>query len=212
MQLDDVRVKICGITSREDAAHAVACGADYLGFVFVDSPRRADPAQVGRWLDAVRGSAEVVGVFRDAPVAEVRRVIEALDLDLVQLHGAEQGVAWLELPVRVIEARAVLDETVPPSRLQGGAWADLLDSGAGGTGRPFDWRLAAPMARGRRLFLAGGLNPDNVAMAIQAVRPFAVDVASGVEARPAHKDPALVARFIEAARGAPRAPRQGESR
>jgi phosphoribosylanthranilate isomerase len=209
MRLDDIRVKICGLTQREDAAHAVACGADYIGFVFTDSPRRADPAEVARWLDTVRGVAEVVGVFRDAPLEQVQSVIHALDLDLVQLHGREAGAAWLELPVRVIEARAVAGEGAAESRFQGAAWADLLDSGGGGTGRPFDWRLAAPLVRGRRVFLAGGLTAANVARAVQQVRPFAVDVASGVELRPGRKDPSLVARFIEAARQSGREPAEG---
>jgi phosphoribosylanthranilate isomerase len=201
-----VRVKICGLTNAQDAAHAAACGADFLGFVFAAGPRQVEIAQLAQWLDQVRGACEVVGVFRDAPLAEVEAAIERLDLDLVQLHGQERGPEWLALPVRVIQARAVDAAGVAQSRLDSGAWADLLDTaserGGGGTGKSFDWSLAVPVARSRRTFLAGGLTPNSVADAVRCVRPFAVDVASGVELGPGRKDPAKVAQFIQQARAA----------
>jgi phosphoribosylanthranilate isomerase len=204
MRLDDVRVKICGLTTREDVEHAVRCGADYLGFVFAHSPRRADPVEVAHWLDAARGGAEVVGVFRDTPLPEVAATIVALDLDLVQLHGSERGREWLELPVRVLEVRPVKGAAVAESRFNGAAWADLLDSGSGGSGRTVDWASAAEHARGRRTFLAGGLTALNVSQAVARVCPFAVDVASGVEREPGRKDPRLVEQFIQLARSAGR--------
>lgn len=194
------RVKICGLTNPEDVAHAVAAGADYVGLVFAESPRRVEPHAVREWLEEARDLAEVVGVFRDTSFDQVVEVVETLDLDFVQLHGRESGPEWRQLPVRLIEARVVRDGTLPPARFPGASWADLLDGGAG-EGRGFPWDLAVPVTRERRVFLAGGLHPDNVADAVAAVRPFAVDVSSGVEASPGRKDPGLVTRFVRAAKG-----------
>jgi phosphoribosylanthranilate isomerase len=197
-----VRIKICGLTTAEDAIAAARAGADYLGLVFAQSPRRVRPEDVLPWLDDVREDAEIVGVFRDAPAPEVLEIVERLDLDFVQLHGAEEGDAWRSFPIRTIEARIAGDEGFPPPRLAGAAWAELLDGGAG-SGRVFDWRWAAPLARERRVFLAGGLNPANVGDAIHRVRPFAVDVSSGVEASPGRKDADAIAAFVRAVQGEP---------
>ena len=201
------RVKICGITRPEDARCAVEAGADYLGLVLAEnSARTVRAADVASWLEDVRDPAEVVGVFRDQPLDEVLAAIDLLDLDFVQLHGRETGAEWTRLPVRMIEARVVGDR-VPPARFAGAAWAHLLDGGAG-SGRTFDWSLATEMARAERVFLAGGLDPENVTGAVRAVRPFAVDVASGTESVPGVKDPARVRAFVEAVRTADADPRQ----
>jgi phosphoribosylanthranilate isomerase len=195
-----VKVKICGLTHPEDAAAAVRAGADYLGLVFAESPRRVAAADVEPWLDDVRDRVEIVGVFRNAPPSEVLEIVDRLDLDFVQLHGEERGEAWHALPVRLIETRRVTAEGPAPARFQGVAWAELLDRGAG-SGIPFDWTLATAQARARRTFLAGGLTPENVGEAIRVVGPFAVDVSSGVERAPGRKDPARLQAFLRAVRG-----------
>ena len=197
-----VRVKICGLRREADVRAAVEAGADYLGFVFAPkSPRRADVSELRSWLDEARDLAEVVGVFQDQSETEVLEVVESLDLDFVQLHGDEQGAVWQRLPVRLIEARRVTDEGIAPPRFAGAAWAHLVDPG-GGSGRSFDWQRAEEIARSHRLFLAGGLTPQNVGDAVRAARPFAVDVASGVETEPGVKDERLVREFIHAAKEA----------
>lgn len=193
-------MKICGLTRPEDAALAIQAGADYLGLVFTESPRRVRVGDVERWLEDVRGDAEIVGVFRDALPETVLEITERLDLDFVQLHGEEQGEVWKSLPVRLIEARIAHAGGFSRARFAGAAWAELLDAGAG-SGRTFDWARAVPLARARRAFLAGGLNPTNVGEAIRRVRPFAVDVSSGVESSPGCKDAAAIRAFLRAARG-----------
>lgn len=196
-----VRVKICGITCPEDGLAAVRAGADYLGLVFAEgSVRRVDPADAADWIEDVREGAEVVGVFRDSPLDEVLAAVDRCDLDFVQLHGVESGQEWQKLPVRLIETRIVTG-VLPPSRFGGTAWAQLLDSGAG-AGQRFDWSVASEIARSERLFLAGGLDPQNVADAVRLLRPFAVDVSTGVEASPGRKDPQRIAAFVRAAREA----------
>lgn len=199
--MKSVRVKICGLTRAEDARRALRDGADYLGFVFAESPRQVRPREILPWLEELREEAELVGVFRNQSRDEVARIVEQLDLDLVQLHGSEHGAEWQSLPVRVIEARAVTESRVEPSRLRDTSWATLLDSASptgGGSGRVFPWHHAMPLAKRRRVFLSGGLTADNVVQAIRQVRPFAVDVASGVESAPGIKDPDKLAAFIEA--------------
>jgi len=199
--MKSVRLKICGLTRAEDAQCALRHGADYLGFVFAESPRRVRPEDIRPWLDELRERAELVGVFRDQSYEEVAELVEQLDLDLVQLHGSERGEEWLGLPVRVIEARAVMQARVAPSRLRDSSWATLLDSASpsgGGSGQVFPWQLAVSLAKRRRVFLSGGLTAFNVARAISQVHPFAVDVSSGVESAPGLKDPDKLAAFARA--------------
>jgi phosphoribosylanthranilate isomerase len=196
-----VRIKICGLTHPDDMRHAIACGADFVGLVFAPSPRRVDADRLSQWLESARGSAEVVGVFRDASIETVLAAVERFDLDLVQLHGDERGAAWQRLPLRLIEARLVDAGALAPARFAGAAWAQLLDAGAG-SGQAFEWSIAAPVARAQRVFLAGGLSAENVGAAIAAARPFAVDASSRLERTPGRKDPALVARFCDAVRAA----------
>lgn len=197
-----VRVKICGLTSLEDATMAVALGADALGFVFAESPRRVSPELVRRIVRALPPLALTVGVFVDESVKEVQRVREFCGLDYVQLHGRESQNAALRLGRRVIKALAV-EDAPPPLEAYPKATL-LLDAPKGrpraGRGPGFDWKLALEAARRRPVILAGGLNPDNVRLAVQTVRPFAVDVSSGVEKEPGRKDHARVAAFIARAK------------
>ncbi|MDQ0285691.1 phosphoribosylanthranilate isomerase [Desulfofundulus luciae] len=202
-----VRVKICGITDISSALAAAEAGADALGFVFAPSPRRITPSQACRICRELPPFITRVGVFVDAPLEEVRAVAEYCGLDAIQLHGCESPDYCRALGRRVIKAFRVGDE-IDPVELSGHpADAILLDTFVagqrGGTGRPFDWQLAAGLKLSRPLILAGGLTPENVGRAVVTVQPYGVDVSSGVEkdGQPGKKDPDKIRRFIAAAKG-----------
>jgi len=220
------RVKICGITSLEDARMAVQAGADALGFIFVENtPRFVTPEQVAPIVRALPPFVTPVGIFWDHPAGHIKAVIEACGLRVVQFHGDETPEDCQGYSVPVIKTIKL----PPVSTIDGlpgyrvterfGALlyrkvvaAYLLDSQARwseGEGRePLEWRSIRLMAdespRESQLpiVLSGGLTPENVATAVSIVRPFAVDVNSGVEARPGKKDGEKVRRFIEAAKRA----------
>lgn len=203
-------VKICGITNVEDAQAAVAAGADALGFMFYRSSKRFIEAEAARPIikELPAGIAKV-GVFVNAAEAEVRSVIERTGIDTLQFHGEESPEFCAAfVPHRVWKAfrMASRDSLRIVARYpRTDAW--LLDSHVagshGGTGQGFDWELAlAARELGRPIILAGGLNPENVAQAVAAVRPYGVDVSSGVEAAPGRKDHAKLTAFINAARDA----------
>jgi phosphoribosylanthranilate isomerase len=196
-------MKFCGITRVEDAWAAADCGAAAIGFVFAPSSPRAITPEAARRISATLPPfLQRVGVFVDRPVAEVRAVAEHVGLDVVQLHGgetvADAAAAW----PRVIKALA---RDVDPLA-QADAWPEsvtlLIDAATGdapgGTGQLADWPAAATVARRRRVVLAGGLTADNVGEAIAVVRPYAVDVSSGIEARPGEKSVARMRAFARA--------------
>lgn len=197
------RVKICGLTRAGDVQAAVAAGADALGFVFAPSPRQVTVEQAAALTATVPGRIMRVGLFMDAPAIEVERVTGAVTLDLLQFHGSEDDAFCARFGLPFIKAVSMQggDPGAEAARFPTAAGI-LLDShepgGAGGTGVAFDWRrevhITAP------LWLAGGLNPGNVAAAVRRLRPYAVDVSSGVEIRPGIKDPALIEEFIINAR------------
>ncbi len=198
-------VKICGITCVEDAQLAADAGADAIGVNLVGaSPRSVDEAGARAIADAVRGRVSVVGVVADRDVALLRALRERVGLDLLQLHGDESPElldALLPAAYKALRIGSAAD--VERAERYGGELllVDARVEGAlGGTGESFDWRLVEGLARRRRLILAGGLTPDNVARAIRAVGPWGVDVASGVERSPRQKDPDAVRRFLLAAR------------
>ncbi len=195
-------IKICGVTRPQDAAAAVAAGADLVGFVLVPgTPRAVDPDRAG-WIREVRG-AERVGVFRDAPLDEIRRVRDRLRLDRIQLHGDEPD-EWLERLAPGVIRRVPVPNRVDWARVRALSDAGvlpLLDPGAG-DGVAFDWRLLDIRLDGVSFGLAGGLTPATVAAAVGVAGPQLVDVSSGVEARPGVKDPAAVRAFVAAARNA----------
>jgi phosphoribosylanthranilate isomerase len=203
----NIRVKICGITNLEDALQAVEAGADALGFVFYDkSPRFVTPHEVQQIVAELPPFVTTVGLFVNESVQRIRRAMADAQLDVVQLHGDEQPEDCLLAPLSVIKALRVQDA----SSLQGAdryqVSALLLDAWSdehyGGTGLSFDWQLAKQLTGQRRLILAGGLTPDNIIAAVRQVNPYAVDVSSGVEARPGKKDQQKVAEFIRRARSA----------
>ncbi len=198
-----VQVKICGITSAQDGLAAASLGADMIGLVFAPSPRRVSPDRARQIVLALPPRIKCVGVFVDAPVAQVRELRDYCGLDLVQLHGAESEAEAASLGRGVIKALRVSTENGFDARAYVGATL-LLDThvpgSLGGTGQTFDWSLAVEAARRRSIILAGGLNPDNVASAIETVNPHAVDVSSGVESEPGRKDHDRIASFIRRAK------------
>jgi len=204
------RVKICGITAWDDARLSVDLGASALGFNFYPpSPRAISPADAWNIIRRLPPFVEAVGVFVNWPPQVVDALARALRLHTVQLHGAEspEEVDVLARTHRVIKAVQVR-RVFRPASLSRFRHADgiLLDGFArglhGGTGRALDWNLARAARRYGRIILAGGLTPENIAQAIRVAEPYAVDVASGVEARPGRKDPARLRALFAAVESA----------
>ena len=199
-----MRVKVCGITRLEDARIATDLGAFAIGFVFWPaSPRFVDAERARSIVRALPPLVMAIGVFVDQPQAEVNEVADRVGLGAVQLHGNETPAYCEGIERRVIRAiglRESMDvksvDQWPPSVTV------LLDAydpeKRGGTGRPVDWTIAAAIASARPTILSGGLRPENVGAAITTVRPYAIDVSSGVEARPGVKDARRLRAFFEA--------------
>ena len=201
------RVKICGITNIEDALHAEACGADALGFVFAESPRRIDAARAGEIIARLGPFITPVGVFVDPTEDEVSGAAES-GIRIAQIHGAVGGEnspllhvlpTIRALQVRDAQSLAPIPAFCPrPKAVLLDAYWEGLE---GGTGKTFDWELAASASRfGIPIVLAGGLDEENVSEAIARVRPYGVDASSRLEASPGRKDPSKVERFIRAVR------------
>ena len=199
-----VKVKICGLTRDEDVKAVVAAGADAIGFVFTASPRRISIDTAVRLSSYVPKGVLRVGLFLDQDRSEIDQVINSVSLDVLQFHGSETehecrvfGLPWLKAVAMENAESAKQAESEYP-----GAMGLLLDSHAtgkrGGSGKVFDWSLSRPIAK--PIWLAGGLNSANVAQAIHIVRPFAVDVSSGVEVEPGIKDASRIRTFIKTVR------------
>lgn len=203
-----IRVKICGITSREDARAAVEAGADAIGFIFVEgTPRWIEPEAAADIAREVGPFIATVGVFMDKTVEEIQRIVAVCGLSLAQLHGNEPPELCRQLRLPFVKSIRVQSEddlatlsNYPQAR------AFLLDSydaeRPGGTGKTFPWEIAAKAAQEAKIVLSGGLTPGNVARAVTHVRPYAVDVSSGVETSPGRKDHRKMREFIEQAKRA----------
>lgn len=191
-------IKICGLTSAEAVAGALAVQVDALGFVFADSVRRVSPQQAVALARPARARVRCVAVTRHATQALIDEMLAVFRPDVLQADVAE--LARLRLPVTLEllpVVRAAAEGSVPlPARM-------LFEGALSGSGARADWQAAARLARRTQLVLAGGLSPANVAAAIAAVRPFGVDVSSGVEATPGLKSPALIESFVRGARADP---------
>ena len=203
-----MRVKFCGITKLEDAREAARLGAWAVGLIhYEDSPRRVDPAVAAEIGAEFRRKLEVVGVFVNSPLADVVAAAEDESLTMLQLHG-DEGPAFCQEAARRTGCRVMKAFRVRSRADIEGAEAFRTDlhlfdahrAGApGGTGESFDWELLASRRSGIPYVLSGGLDPENVGDAVSVVRPYAVDLASGVESRPGVKDHALMAAFLERA-------------
>jgi phosphoribosylanthranilate isomerase len=201
------RIKICGTTNLDDALIAVEAGADALGFIFVpNTPRYIHPNQAAKIIENLPPFITTVGLFVNAEQIEIDTIANDCSLDAIQLHGEEPPEFCQTLNRRVVKAFRVKDESSLSGLHDYHVSAYLLDTYVkgtmGGTGKVFDWNLAVKAKQYGRIILAGGLNPDNIASAILRVRPYGVDVSSGVEVRPDRKDPAKVKAFIGAVRAA----------
>jgi phosphoribosylanthranilate isomerase len=203
-----MRVKICGVTNLDDAAEAVLLGAWAVGLIhYRQSPRRCEPAAAAEIGAAFRRKCEVVGVFVNPELEEIDKAVENAGLTMVQLNGNEGTAFCSEVArrtgVKVIKAVHVASAADVHAAEAFRTDYHLFDRRGkglwGGTGESFDWGLLAEHRSQIPAIVAGGLRPDNVAAAIAVTHPFAVDVASGVEAEPGHKDHAAMVAFFEAA-------------
>ncbi|MBF0146731.1 MAG: phosphoribosylanthranilate isomerase [Magnetococcales bacterium] len=200
--LPTVRIKICGITRREDARIAIEAGADAIGLVFHDrSPRAVTVSRARELVAGLPPFVTVTGLFVNAALHEIESIAAQVGLNAWQLHGDEPPGFCNALSGRIIKALRVAEASDLRAAAAYQVAAILYDakvSGVpGGTGRTFDWSLLRHHPGHRPMILAGGLHPGNVAEAISQVRPYAVDVSSGVESSPGIKDPALIRRFIQ---------------
>ena len=196
-----MRVKICGITSNEDAHAAVEYGADALGFVFAKSPRQVTREQAEDIIAELPPFVSPVGVFVDEKTDTIKEICDFCGIYTVQLHGNESPLYLNDLKgYKIIKAFRIKDEDdlKPLANYKPNAF--LLDSYVkgvmGGTGMTFNWDIARQAHEYGTIILSGGLTPENVKASIQMVKPYAVDVSSGVEASPGKKDKLLVKRFI----------------
>jgi phosphoribosylanthranilate isomerase len=202
--LPAVFIKICGVTSEEDALLAVAMGADAVGFVFAPSTRQIAPQKAADIVKRLPVDITTVGVFRDEAAQRVVDIIHQSGLRAAQLHGLEtpDESRWIRKRVSTtIKAFPAGDPRLNHAD-DWGADVIMIDSAVPGSGQVFDWRLAEGAPSNRRIVIAGGLNADNVADAVRRIRPWGVDVSTGVEAAPGRKDARKLKAFIEAARRA----------
>ncbi|MEK6876397.1 MAG: phosphoribosylanthranilate isomerase [Nanoarchaeota archaeon] len=201
------KVKVCGITNYEDAAHAAILGSDYLGFNFYElSPRYIDESEVKKFIGRLPKNVRKVGVFVNQNLDAVKKIVENLDLDLIQLHGDETqdycSKLKAETKKQIIKAFRIKDKNdinkIKNYNVDYLMFDAYKEGMFGGTGRTFDWKIIK--GANKPFFLSGGLNPKNVKEAIRIAKPYAVDVASGVEANQRKKDYNKIKEFIECAK------------
>ncbi|HJV34679.1 phosphoribosylanthranilate isomerase [Geomonas sp.] len=200
------KVKICGITSLDDALLAAEAGADALGFIFFEkSPRNVEPERAARIIAALPPFVQAVGLFVNAELDYVNETADRCGLDIVQLHGEESPEYCRLVRRRVMKALRVqgMESLAPMADYHvAGFVLDAYSPNAhGGTGETFDWECAIAAKEKGTVILAGGLTPDNVAAAVAKVAPYGVDVSSGVELSPGKKDREKVGKFIKQAKG-----------
>jgi phosphoribosylanthranilate isomerase len=199
-----ILVKVCGLTRSEDVAVAVAAGVDALGFVFTASPRRVSAQKACELGRIIPSGVLRIGLFLNQDRDEVARVVDTVELDMLQFHGNETEEQCNGFGLPYIKAVSMQDShsAEQAEREYPGASGLLLDSHLagkpGGSGKIFDWSLTKPGSK--PVWLAGGLNAENVGQAIERVRPYAVDVSSGVESSPGIKDAAKIDAFVRAVR------------
>ena len=199
-------IKICGITNEQDALLAVALGADALGFVFAPSPRQVAPSKVREIVRRLPSEIVTVGVFRDELPKRINDIMQEAHLQGAQLHGHESLLITSEVSESVrFSIKAVVAGSPDAARADKLVCdASLVDGRSPGSGEVFDWALMNEIPLGLRLILSGGLHPENVKEGIDRVRPWGVDVSSGVEKSHGLKDPVKMRQFIANARAAAR--------
>lgn len=204
--MNRIKIKVCGLTRPQDVQAAVKAGVDAIGFVFTASPRRISIERAIELSAYATGGVLRVGLFLDQDRSEIEKVTAAVPLDILQFHGSEseRECSAFKLPWLKAVAMEDANSIMRAERDFPGAAGLLLDSHSkgkrGGSGQLFDWSLARPVMK--PIWLAGGLNADNVKRAIRTVRPYAVDVSSGVESEPGIKDSSRISAFVEAVRQA----------
>jgi phosphoribosylanthranilate isomerase len=198
-------VKICGVTTEEDALLAVAMGADAVGFMFAPSSRQIAPTRARDIARRLPPETLTVGVFRDQAREQVVEIVGRAGLGAAQLHGHERAedARWVRERVPFLIQAFTAGDAALDRADDYGADAILIDSATPGSGTVFDWSLAEGAPSGRKVILAGGLTPENVGSAVERVRPWGVDVSTGVEVTPGRKDPRKVKAFVQAARSVP---------
>jgi phosphoribosylanthranilate isomerase len=198
---NDLYIKLCGLKTEEDVDTAIEAGANAIGFMFSESPRRVDASTAARLIERIPPHVLTVGVFRDQPVGYVRSLANLTGIRAIQLHGREEmgyfdalrDGGWI-----LIRAAAYREPVPQFGRM--GEDILLLDAPTPGAGIPWDWTRKAFRSPGGKWLLAGGLSPDNVADAIEITRPWGVDVSSGIESVRGVKDPELIRSFVRAVR------------
>lgn len=205
-------VKICGITSEDDALLAVAMGADAVGFVFAPSPRQVPVQQVYDITRRLPPEIMTIGVFRDEHPKRVVDIVHRSGVKGAQLHGNESAdvVAEIAKAVRFLVKAYPAGSPLIASSASLATDTIMIDGPSPGSGHLFDWSLVGELPEGMRMILAGGLTPENVTDAVQTVTPWGVDVSTGVESAPGKKDALKVKRFIERARAAAPVPYLGD--
>ena len=197
------RIKICGITNIDDALMAIDAGADALGFNFVPNTPRylKDTKAAAKIIEQLPPFITTIGLFVNADAEVIQGTADECNLDMLQLHGEESPQFCQSLNHRIIKAVRIKNESsvshLSDYRVSGYLLDTYVKGVLGGTGVAFDWQLAVKAKQYGQIILAGGLDPDNVASAVEQVRPYGVDVSSGVEASPGRKDPVKVGAFIQ---------------
>ena len=200
-----VKVKICGITNLEDAQAAAEAGADALGFVFYpDSPRFIDPGNARAIIAKLPVFITSVGVFVDESEDLIRRIIREGGIQILQFHGSESPVLCTRFREKVIKAIRIKDEESISEMQMYDVDTFLLDTyldcAKGGTGKTFNWKYAEMAKKNGRIILSGGLNPSNIGNAVRKLKPYGVDVSSGVEISPGKKDHVKIREFVRKAK------------
>ncbi|MEK6583626.1 MAG: phosphoribosylanthranilate isomerase [Nitrospirota bacterium] len=200
-----VKVKICGITNLEDAQAAAEAGADALGFVFYpDSPRFIDPGNARAIIAKLPVFITSVGVFVDESEDLIRRIIREGGIQILQFHGSESPVLCTRFREKVIKAIRIKDEESISEMQMYDVDTFLLDTyldcAKGGTGKTFNWKYAEMAKENGRIILSGGLNPSNIGDAVRKLKPYGVDVSSGVEISPGKKDHVKIREFVREAK------------
>ncbi len=197
-----VKVKVCGMTNLQDALVAVEAGADAIGFIFYKkSPRSVTMKTVRQIVLELPPFVNVVGVFVNESAEQINNIVDRCNLDRVQLHGDESPAFCRKIKQRVIKAIRIKDIQSLKQLSEYSVSSFLLDTHSegqqGGTGKVFDWNLAHPAKKYGKIILAGGLTPANIRRAIQRVKPYGVDVCSGVESQPGLKDHKKIQAFLK---------------